>query len=672
VTQAGTTPVKATSAAAGERAARYRDRCARGGLWFCVAGVVLGAIGLIGGITGADLLTSVIPDEPAMMPNTALGLILIGVAGALRAREPAGRRRTILSLLAAILVAAIGIATLAEYVFAIDLSIDQIFGRGPSGNPHPGRPAPVTAVTFVLLSGALALFDTRARARARPSEWLVLCVALTAVTALLGFAFRAELLYRAFHSPRFGLALPTAAGLLLVSVGFLLERPKAGIMRAITSPGPGGAQFRRLLLPAVLIPVVLGFAVTFLLGVMRQHEESLVVAVLVSMTVAVGLLGLAITAIPLNRVHAALDANRAHVRALVEQAPDGVFIADLHGRYTDVNSAACRLLGYTRDELIGKTIADLIPPEDVERLTRTKNSLLAGGVTVSEWTLRRKDGSYVAVEVSAKIFPDGRWQAMVRDISERKRLATEQARLYQVAQQAVHLREDVLGIVAHDLRSPLGTILMQVGRIRRGGSDEEQKGAAVIERAARRMNHLIQDLLDVARVEGGRMTIKPQRLSGAQVVAESVQAQEPLATAAALSLRMDLPADLPDIWVDRDRLLQILENLVGNAIKYTPPGGRVTVGAMRRDPHIVFWVADTGAGIAPGDLPHVFERLWQAQHGDRAGAGLGLTIVKGIVEAHRGRIWVESKLGAGTTFYFSIPVAPGAEAWRSEPAPRHP
>jgi PAS domain S-box-containing protein len=672
VTQAGTTPVKATSAPAGERAAHYRSRCARSGRWFCLAGVAVGALGLIGGIAGVDRLTSVIPGEPAMMPNTALGLILIGAAGALRAREPAGRRRTILSLLAAMLVAAIGIATLVEYVFAIDLSIDQIFGRGPSGNPHPGRPAPVTAVTFVLLAGALALFDFRARARARPSEWLVLFVALTALTALLGFAFRAELLHRAFHSPRFGLALPTAAALLLVSVGFLLERPKAGIMRAITSPGPGGAQFRRLLLPAVLIPVVLGLGVTFLLGILGQHELAIVVAVLVSMTVAVGVLGLAITAVPLNRVHAALEANRTHLRALVEQAPEAVFVADLRGRYTDVNSAACRMLGYSRDELVGKTIADLIPPEDAERLARTKNRMLEGGVTVSEWTLRRKDGRYVDVEVSAKIFPDGRWQAMVRDISERKRLATEQARLYQVAQQAIQLRDDVLGIVAHDLRNPLGTILMHVNRLRRTGTDHEHKGAAAIERAARRMNHLIQDLLDVARVEGGRLTIKPQRLSGAQLVAESVQAQEPLATAAALSLEMDVPADLPAIWVDRDRLLQILDNLVGNAVKYTPPGGRITVGARRRDPHIVFWVTDTGAGIAPKDLPHVFERLWQAKHGDRAGAGLGLTIVKGIVDAHGGRIWVESKLGAGTTFYFSIPCAPGAESWRSEPAPRHP
>ena len=662
MTQAGTTT-------AGEKAARYRTRCARRGQWFCLAGVVVGGIGLIGGILDADLLTSVVPDEPAMMPNTAFGVMLIGIAGALRAHDGPRRRWTLLSLLAATVVFAIGIATLMEYVFAIDLSIDQVFGRGPAGNPHPGRPAPVTAVAFVLLAGAVALFDYRARARARPSEWLIIGVALIALTALLGFAFRAELLYRAFYSPRFGLALPTAIGLLLISVGLLLERPKGGIMWAVTSPGPGGAQFRRLLLPAVLIPVVLGLVVTFVLGVVGQREIAVVVALLVSTTVAGGVLGLAVNAAPLNRIHAALEANRAHIRALVEQAPDGVFIADIGGRYIDVNSSGCRMLGYTREELIGKTIADLIPPEDVERLARTKDSLLGGGVTVSEWTLRRKDGSYVPVEVSAKIFPDGRWQAMVRDISERKRVAAEQARLYQVAQQAIHLRDDVLGIVAHDLRNPLGTILMQASRLRRSGTDLQVKGAAAIERAARRMNHLIQDLLDVARVEGGRLTIKPQRLSCAQVVVESVQAEEPLATAAALSLRIDVPADLPEIWVDRERLLQILENLVSNAIKYTPPGGRITVGAMRRDPYVVFWVADTGAGIAADDLPHVFERLWQAKHSDRAGAGLGLTIVKGIVEAHRGRIWVESKLGAGSTFFFSIPFAPGQESWRSEPAP---
>jgi signal transduction histidine kinase len=191
----------------------------------------------------------------------------------------------------------------------------------------------------------------------------------------------------------------------------------------------------------------------------------------------------------------------------------------------------------------------------------------------------------------------------------------------------------------------------------------------MIERAATRMNHLIQDLLDVARMEGGRLTIERSPIPVEQVIADAVQTQEPLAASASLELRLDLEPELPELWADRDRLLRVFENLIGNAIKFTEGGGSITVGAAARDDEVLFWVADTGIGLAPDELPHVFERLWQARGAGRHGAGLGLPIVKGLVEAHGGRVWVESTLGAGSTFFFTIPLAPVAESWRPEPAP---
>ncbi len=194
----------------------------------------------------------------------------------------------------------------------------------------------------------------------------------------------------------------------------------------------------------------------------------------------------------------------------------------------------------------------------------------------------------------------------------------------------------------------------------------------MIERAATRMNHLIQDLLDVARMEGGRFTIEPQRVSALQTVAEVVQGQEPLATAASLELRLDLAPELPEVWADQYRLQQIFENLIGNAIKFTEAGGSITVGAAPRDGEVLFWIADTGIGISFDDLPHVFDRLWQASGAGLHGAGLGLPIVKGMVEAHRGRVWVESTPGEGTTFFFTIPTATGVSEWRPQPAPASP
>ena len=143
--------------------------------------------------------------------------------------------------------------------------------------------------------------------------------------------------------------------------------------------------------------------------------------------------------------------------------------------------------------------------------------------------------------------------------------------------------------------------------------------------------------------------------------------QKPLASSSSLELQVDLERDVPDILGDRDRLLQVFENLIGNAIKFTRAGGCITVSATSRDHDVIFQVADTGSGIAPENLPRVFDRFWTATCTNRDGAGLGLPITKGIVEAHGGRIWVESTPDRGTTFSFSIPTATPEQGRPSAP-----
>jgi signal transduction histidine kinase len=183
------------------------------------------------------------------------------------------------------------------------------------------------------------------------------------------------------------------------------------------------------------------------------------------------------------------------------------------------------------------------------------------------------------------------------------------------------------------------------------------KPAEVIERAARRSNRLIQDLLDVAVMESGQLSIERARLSASGLIVEAADMQRPLAASSSLELRIEADSELPEVSGDQDRLLQVFENLIGNAIKFTKAGGRITVGATSRDHEVIFRVADTGSGIAPENLPRVFDRFWQATRTGRQGAGLGLPITKGIVEAHGGRIWVESTPSRGTTFFFTIPQA---------------
>jgi signal transduction histidine kinase len=248
--------------------------------------------------------------------------------------------------------------------------------------------------------------------------------------------------------------------------------------------------------------------------------------------------------------------------------------------------------------------------------------------------------------------------------AERRRAELENARLYAEAQRAVQIRDDVVGIVAHDLRNPLGSVLAQAGLLRRLGIEpgtREQKAVESIERAVKRMNRLVQDLLDVTRMEAGRLSVEPTRVTVRELVDRVVESQGPLAASASLALRVEVAREPLEIWADRDRIQQIFENLIGNAIKFTSPGGTIVVGVSPGEGEVRFQVADTGSGIASDDLPHVFERFWQVRRPGRHGAGLGLPIAKGIVESHNGRIWVESTPAVGTTFFFTIPSSPRAE-----------
>jgi len=361
-----------------------------------------------------------------------------------------------------------------------------------------------------------------------------------------------------------------------------------------------------------------------------------------------------------------IDEERAlallRTKETIELAPDAYFLADTGACLIDVNRAASVLLGYSREELLKMHVVDVVPDMDQARLEKIRAELVSGTVLKAVWMQRRKDGTLVPVEVLANILPDGRWQAFARDISEAKRVAEEREKLLAALQRAVAARDDVLGIVAHDLRNPLSTIIMQVSGMKRDGSEPERrsmKPLEVISRSADRMNHLIRDLLDVAVVEAGQLKIEPEKLSAEAIAREAVDAHSSLAAAAECRLQLEAASGAGAVFGDRDRLLQVFENLIGNAIKFTKAGGQITVRVTPAEREVVFSVADTGAGIAAEHMPRLFERFWQATaRASRLGAGLGLPITKGIVEAHGGRIWAESEEGRGTTFFFTIPTAP--------------
>ena len=237
-------------------------------------------------------------------------------------------------------------------------------------------------------------------------------------------------------------------------------------------------------------------------------------------------------------------------------------------------------------------------------------------------------------------------------------------RMYEEAEQTIDAREQVLRIVSHDLRNPLHTISMSAALLLEIPVPPDQLGEHLkrIKRAGERMNRLIQDLLDAAKLEAGRVAIDVRSIQVAPIISEAQEMLTPLAAAKGIRLDASVSDGLPTITADAGRVIQVLSNLVGNAIKFTPASGRIVIRADAAPGGVKLAVSDTGQGIPPDQLGKIFGTFWQANPADRRGIGLGLTIAKGIVEAHGGRIWVESKLGEGTTFHFTLSTAMPATA----------
>jgi len=243
-------------------------------------------------------------------------------------------------------------------------------------------------------------------------------------------------------------------------------------------------------------------------------------------------------------------------------------------------------------------------------------------------------------------------------------LALENARLYQESRRAVRERDDMLAVVSHDLRNPVNAIVMLTGAVLHRGEPDDldtpimsREEVESIRSAARQTDGLIQDLQDVSRISAGRLRVERRRVDAAALLKESADVFEPVMEDAALRFVRRVPEALPMIRADRHRLQQVLSNLLGNAVRFTPHGGEIELSAEVHDGMLRIGVRDTGNGIAHEDVPRLFERYWQAPRLLRAGSGLGLYICKGIVEAHDGEIGVDSAVGAGSEFWLTVPIA---------------
>jgi PAS domain S-box-containing protein len=371
-----------------------------------------------------------------------------------------------------------------------------------------------------------------------------------------------------------------------------------------------------------------------------------------------------------------LEEARNRLAAIVESSDDAIIGKDLNGIILAWNVGAERIFGYTAEEIVGRSVTVLIPPERLAEETSILDRLKRGERVDHFETVRlRKDGTPVDISLTVSPIKDSQGRVVgaskiSRDITERKRLDEERAHLLeneqaarQMADHANRLKDEFLATLSHELRTPLNAILgwatlLRSGKLRR---EELEHGYEVIERNARNQAQLIEDLLDMSRIMSGKIHLELGRLELAPIIEAAIEAVTPAADAKGIVLEHQFDPGAGTVKGDPTRIQQVVWNLLANGIKFTPRGGRVTVKLEGRGSQVEIQVSDTGMGIKPEFLPHLFERFRQADSSTTrqyGGLGLGLGIVRDLVEAHGGTVSAESGgEGLGSTFKVRLPAS---------------
>jgi PAS domain S-box-containing protein len=385
-----------------------------------------------------------------------------------------------------------------------------------------------------------------------------------------------------------------------------------------------------------------------------------------------------------RRAEEELRVQEARFRTLVNAIPQLAWMADRSGARYWFNDRWYDYTGTSFEEVRGWGWQKAHHPDHLQRtVEKMRRSFEAGEDWEETYPLRGKDGTYRwflsrALPIRGEDGGITNWLGTNTDITEQKNAEAERERALALEQQlrshaerATRARDEVMAIVVHDLRNPMNTILTSATIIGYSLEKQAEKGidfnpalaadlktcVEAIQSSIKTMDRLICDLLDVSRMEAGSFSIQPSDVDIGALLEESLKICESQARAKKITVTADIPAGLPPVNGDRDRLDQVLSNLLGNAFKFTPEDGRVIVRARKVDASVQITVEDSGPGIPAADLPHIFDRYWRGDRASRDGAGLGLAICKGIVDAHGGNIWVESALGRGTTFRFNVPCA---------------
>ena len=347
--------------------------------------------------------------------------------------------------------------------------------------------------------------------------------------------------------------------------------------------------------------------------------------------------------------------------AIVETSDDAIISKDLNSIITSWNRGAEILYGYTAQEAVGRPVTMLIPPDRLNEEPGILQRMREGRrIEHYETVRRRKDGTLVDISLSVSPIIDGEGKIIgaskiARDITDRKRTEA-------ILREADRNKDEFLAMLSHELRNPLAPMRHCVTLLQQADEDEiRRQASSILDRQVEHMTRLIEDLLDVSRISRGDIDVRKQEIDLAQVVQSAVEAIRPVVEAAGHRLEIELPRSPVSVVADRQRIAQVVSNLLSNAAKYTPQGGRIDVELSKLNGSAVISVRDNGIGIAAGDLPRLFNMYTQLDGGRRrapGGLGVGLAIARQLVALHGGTIEARSAgTGQGSEFTVRIPTS---------------
>lgn len=357
------------------------------------------------------------------------------------------------------------------------------------------------------------------------------------------------------------------------------------------------------------------------------------------------------------RLKKKLQVSEARFRRLFETAQDGILILDARtGKIVEVNKFLIDMLGYSRDGFLGKKLWQIGAFVDIDKAKGAFKTLQTKKyIRYEDLPLQTKDGHLMNVEFVSNVYKVGREkviQCNIRDITDRKKAE-------ELLKKVTERKLAFVANVSHEFKNPLSIIREALAQIIEGLSgaiSAEQKNILEIARHnIERLIRLTTDLLDISMVEAGMMKLKREKIGIGSLVEEIIANNNTEISKKQLTLKKYIPKDIGSLWADKDKVTEVIINLLSNAIKYTPSGGNIGIKLSGADNKIRFEISDDGPGIAKEDIDKVFSKFERILIEKKEGTGLGLSIARDIVELHKGKIWVESEIGKGSRFIFTLP-----------------